>query len=836
MHDDVRWSCWAVLGSAILTCFLPVSSCAYEIPRDNTRAEYLYVFGPQGNAYLGAEDVDHEQVVYVNVPEKAFGDVFIEVYDPDTGGSRDLKPTSESAWDTTVQFSVYGQSQTPLASKTFGESAEYDRTFYTFGPFNKEDGRKIQGGYQFQVVAKALEGTNQNLFKLKIFPENAQTFSDKISFRLLPKEGEKMFFFVEIPAGVTKIVAENYDLDPDGGAAELKDPLTGEVHKLIESKSARWASTAINLTYSDQPRRVMYIITKKVQKYANAAIRVKDDKGNVLALYYAMDRNAAAAGAPPHAAAPVPAAAESVQVPDLQCNKFTFDATGSYDPNKEKISYLWDFGDGTTSTDPVVTHVYEKGGVYRVTLQVKDESGLECDTSISAQEVKVNAPPQAAFTGPETTCAGSAVTFDAGATTDDSPETLTYTWDFGDGTNGEGKTVSKTYDKGGTYQVRLLVDDKAGTPCSNDTVTKQIYVNSPPVADAGDDIDICFSTSQELKVNVDGGKSNDPDADAMTYDWDFGDGTSASGRSVTHIYKAPGEYTARLVVNDGRNAPCSTSEDSVKVRLNRSPIADIGGGMTSCVGTAVTLDGSKSQGENLKYTWDFGDGQTGSGATVTHSYAKGGNYRVMLTVDDGKGTRCSTDAATANVFVNAGPQLSLGRIDAVCQGAVIRCEADAKDPDGNPLSYTWNFGDGTVVEGGASQSHAYARGGEYTVTVSVDDKQGTACSLNSAATSVRVNSRPSADAGPNLVCCVDKEAVFDGSGSSDPDGDTLTYRWNFGDGATAEGARVTHSYAASGRYTVSLTVDDNSGTACSSSAASFEANVNAKPVSVIKVK
>jgi len=101
---------------------------------------------------------------------------------------------------------------------------------------------------------------------------------------------------------------------------------------------------------------------------------------------------------------------------------------------------------------------------------------------------------------------------------------------------------------------------------------------------------------------------------------------------------------------------------------------------------------------------------------------------------------------------------------------------------------------------------------------------------------VKINSRPLADAGPNLVCCVDKETIFNGSGSSDPDGDALTYRWDFGDGATAEGMTVTHAYAKSGEYTVMLKVDDNSGTSCSTASSSFEATVNERPVSVIKVK
>jgi len=68
--------------------------------------------------------------------------------------------------------------------------------------------------------------------------------------------------------------------------------------------------------------------------------------------------------------------------------------------------------------------------------------------------------------------------------------------DFGDGNKGEGKMVSNTYKKGGTYKVQLNVNDNAGTPCSTSAMTRTINVNSAPTADAGEDIDMCFATTR----------------------------------------------------------------------------------------------------------------------------------------------------------------------------------------------------------------------------------------------------------------------------------------------------------------------------------------------------
>lgn len=817
----------------VLSLFVFTSlTFAYTLPRDNTKAEYLYVFGSEGDTNLGAHGDKHEQVVFINVPENEARALAIDIYDADTGGTRDLRPSPEDEWDTEVEFSVYGKSSTPLASKVFDASGEYDRKYYAFGLFNKEEGVKIGDIYQFKVVVRALKGNDQNLFRLRITPESCEAFSEKISFRLLPNEGDKMYFYVGIPADISRIIVENYDLDPDGGEATLEDPLSRKISRIPGSASAQWASTPLSIVASEQPRRLVYTITKKTQRYANAAVRVKDEKGNLLPLYY--KRGTPVAVAQP--AQPVKVAPAKVS-PDFKCNKFTFDATKSFDPNNEKLSYLWDFGDGQTSTEPVVTHLYQDGGDYTVKLTVKDTSGLECDTSVTSQDVKVNTPPQAYFKGPDSACTGSSVMFDASASTDNTPGNLTYTWNFGDGTKGEGKTVSKTYEKGGTYKVLLNVNDNSGTPCSTSSSSKTININSVPVANAGEDINMCIGCDDELTAKFNAGASHDPDGDKLTYTWDFGDGETASGKTVSHIYKKEGKHVVNLTVDDGKNSGCSTASDRIEVVLNRQPIADAGKEITTCAGENVEFDGSASQGSNLTYTWDFGDGSTGNGVKSSHRYVKGGNYNVTLKVDDRNGTKCSTAISNTKVFVNAGPIADLRTPSNACVGEKVSFDASgSRDPDGNALTYIWDFGDGTEVKAGSNVSHVYTKGGNYTVKVKVGDGTDSQCCCAVATTSVKINTPPVADAGPNLVCCVDKVSTFDASNSNDPDSDMLTYNWNFGDGSTAEGARVTHAYTKSGKYTVTLKVSDNSGTSCSTATSSFEARVNDAPVSVIKVR
>ncbi|MBF0494916.1 MAG: PKD domain-containing protein, partial [Candidatus Omnitrophica bacterium] len=245
-------------------------------------------------------------------------------------------------------------------------------------------------------------------------------------------------------------------------------------------------------------------------------------------------------------------------------NEFTFDATGSYCGNKgQKLSYHWDFGDGTKSDDAVVTHTYVKGGEYTVTLTVNDNMGLPFSTATTTQKIYANIPPVADFTAPDMVAVGESMTFDASATKDDTPEKLSYVWNFGDGSRGEGKTVSHTYGKGGEYKVTLLVDDNSGTAASADSIRKIIKIVTPPVANAGGNVTKTVKAGEEdYSVKLDGSLSNDADGRQLSYTWNLGDGNTKSGEKVTHTYAKSGSYKVTLTVDDGLGLSASKSSDT----------------------------------------------------------------------------------------------------------------------------------------------------------------------------------------------------------------------------------------------------------------------------------
>jgi len=521
------------------------------------------------------------------------------------------------------------------------------------------------------------------------------------------------------------------------------------------------------------------------------------------------------------------------------CTTYTFDATGSYDPDRQDLEYLWNFGDGTSSTEPVVTHEFKEAGEYTVTLTVVDNSGLECDTAITSKVVTVNTPPQARFSAPPVACLDEEIIFDASASDDNTPEVLTYYWDFGDGTRAEGKRVSKKFSKAGTYRVILQVDDHSGTACHLARAEQVITVNTPPQADAGRDVNICLEGFNDaFDIVLDASGSADADNDTLTYYWDFGDGQSMEGERIRHTYREAGVYEAELTVKDSSGSECDIDRDRIRLNLNRRPVAEAGDNRAVCTGNAVYFRaGGPLKDKDLAYQWDFGDGIKAQGRKVQHTYKDAGQYKVVLTVDDGKGTPCSLSKDFCQVNVNTPPEAKVQDVAVHCAGSPVLFDASASsDPDGDRLSYTWDFGDGTVVEAGVRTSHIYTKAGLYTVSLMVDDGKAGKCSTGRDVTVCKINTPPVADAGPNLVCCEGKAVRFDGSRSYDPDGDELTYYWDFGDGESASGPKVEHTYKKRGTYKVVLKVDDASGAPCSSASAGFTAVVKAMPVPVIKVR
>ncbi len=197
--------------------------------------------------------------------------------------------------------------------------------------------------------------------------------------------------------------------------------------------------------------------------------------------------------------------------------------------------------------------------------------------------------------------------------------------------------------------------------------------NNPPIADAGGPYS---GEAGSTLIQFDGSGSSDPDDDALDFAWDFGDGNTATGMMPTHTYAAAGDFVVRLVVTDGQaESEAMTSAVITAPPVNLAPVADAGGPYTGEPGQAIAFDGSASadpNGDALTYSWDFGDGATGSGVSPTHTYAAAGVYEVTLVVNDGEFDSPPAAARVEVVDVVAGQPDGAALYDANCAA----CHAD----------------------------------------------------------------------------------------------------------------------------------------------------------------
>src|SRR5439155_925120 len=176
-----------------------------------------------------------------------------------------------------------------------------------------------------------------------------------------------------------------------------------------------------------------------------------------------------------------------------------------------------------------------------------------------------------------------------------------------------------------------------------------------PIANAGPD----QFTQTMAPVGFNGGGSFDLDGTLIAYAWTFGDGGSASGMVASHMYTTPGTYSVILTVTD--NSGLRSSDAAVVSVANRPPVANAGPDQTASAGSAVTFNGSGSDPDGTvgSYGWDFGDGTSAAGATVSHGYAAPGSYTATLTVTDDRGAR-GTDSALVTVTGSAGSRWAHG--------------------------------------------------------------------------------------------------------------------------------------------------------------------------------
>jgi fibro-slime domain-containing protein len=367
---------------------------------------------------------------------------------------------------------------------------------------------------------------------------------------------------------------------------------------------------------------------------------------------------------------------------------------------------------------------------------------------------------------------------------------------------------------------------------SSSSVASSVAANRIPVANAGPDQQVYIG----LAVTLDGSASNDPDGDKLTYRWKIMSPVNSvavlSDETATMpklTVKEHGTYSIQLIVNDGK---MDSVADTVNLEVgNLKPVADAGADQSTKPGIMVQLNGSRStdtDGDALTYQWRLVSAPAGSVAAVKNATEivadftpdQLGMYTLELVVNDGI-VNSDPDLVVIDTR-NSRPVANAGRDQLVCPNELVLLNGSgSSDADGQKLTYSWSIlsqpANSTSKLINPTEDMPQLRidkQGTYVVQLVVSD--GIDVSEPDTVVLTTGNVRPIADAGKDITVFVGDTANLDGSASSDPDGDALTYKWNFVskpktslaslDGAL--NAKPTFKADAVGTYVVQLVVND----------------------------
>jgi gliding motility-associated-like protein len=351
-----------------------------------------------------------------------------------------------------------------------------------------------------------------------------------------------------------------------------------------------------------------------------------------------------------------------------------------------------------------------------------------------------------------------------------------YSWNLGNSSGSTLKDPSTTYTAPGKYPVTLTVTGVAGASTKIDTVT---VFDKPAVSfAAAGPLAGCAPHSVQFNSTV---TPNSPGT--ATYSWNFGDGNGGTGANAAHTYVTPGTYTVTLTVTNG--AGCTaTFVQNAYITAWQVPAPVFSASATAFCNTpaAVTLANNSTGGVGPYTTnWTFGDGGSGTGSTVGHTYTTGGGFTVTMIVTDSRG--CRDTLIKPNYIGVNGVVPTFSAPASLCQDRDTLFVVNTTT--GNQAAH-WDFGDGDTVFGSGA-SHIYSAAGNYIVTMTVV----VAGCTKLASKSVTVNPTPAATITqiPSVPCPAPVTVNFTANSTH-----AISYAWSWTNGGTATGQTVSKNY------------------------------------------
>ena len=310
------------------------------------------------------------------------------------------------------------------------------------------------------------------------------------------------------------------------------------------------------------------------------------------------------------------------------------------------VDYLWDFGDGDTSSLANPNHIYPRAGLYSVQLITKTADGC-VDTTRHTNAVRVSSVQANYGISFNSTCAPMLVNF-----TDSSINAISWKWNFGDGTSSTARNPMKIYNNSGKFNVMLVVQNASG--CADTLfVVQQIHVPGPITK---------FSMSDSVACGTVPIQFTDSSVNATRWSWFFGDGNTSNQQHPTHTYTVPGQYTVTLTTTDA--AGCTGYYTFPKsIKMNNIPTANFQISDTvGCVPFAVQLT-SQSLNASI-WKWDLGNGNTSQDSLLSYTFDTPGSYSISLKVENSAG--CSDSIQLDSVRALYTPKSQISPVDPIC--------------------------------------------------------------------------------------------------------------------------------------------------------------------------
>jgi gliding motility-associated-like protein len=467
--------------------------------------------------------------------------------------------------------------------------------------------------------------------------------------------------------------------------------------------------------------------------------------------------------------------------PDSVCTNTIASFTNTSSP--APASAFWTFGDGGTSTLINPTHVYTAPGTYTVHLY---NTYANC-TDSAIRTIVAKTLPVANFTAPITTKCEPNLTVNF---QDLSTGAVGWAWNFGDGSTSTLQNPVHTYTNYGSYSVSLVVTNSFGCADSiirSNFITIRRAVISIPGLPARGCIPFTFTFNPAITA-----------LDAVTsYQWSFGDGNTSTASNPTNTYVPQGTYTVKLIITTSTG--CTDSLIIINaIRVGSKPDADFAASpIPVCAYQPVQFNDLSFPPD--EWLWDFGDGTTSTIQNPQHIYIDTGYFLVTLIATN---NGCPDTIAKPN-YIKVLPPIARFISAANCAD---RLQFVFTDQSIGPVSWAWDFGDGTTSTL-QNPVHSFPALASYVVTLTVTNGS---CSHTVTHTIQTVDQNPDFNASATTICrgnLITFTPVFTLPAT------ISSLLWDFGNGVqlTSAVSPVSYQYPASGTYTVSLVSTDING-------------------------